>query len=184
MLIVIKERGGRKFLITGPPGVGKTTLVNKVADRIKDLRPVGFYTQEVRERGIRLGFRIISLNGGEAMLAHVKHEGSHRIGKYGVDVELFERFLANIPWERDGGVPVIIDEIGKMECLSAEFRALIDRFMGSDRVLLATIALRGDAYIEGLKRHRGVVLHLIDRKNREGMIDRLEVEIRGALAAG
>ena len=42
----------KNLLITGLPGVGKTTLVKKLSEALKSLYPVGFYTEEIRERGL------------------------------------------------------------------------------------------------------------------------------------
>jgi nucleoside-triphosphatase len=50
-------------LLTGPPGCGKTTVIRRLIERLDDLRLAGFYTQEVREKGQRVGFEAISLSG-------------------------------------------------------------------------------------------------------------------------
>ena len=89
-----------KLLLTGLPGVGKTTLVRRVVDSLPDLHPAGFYTAEIRERGQRRGFRAVGMDGSEGLLAHVEIPGVHRVGRYGVDVEGFERFLDGR--DRDG----------------------------------------------------------------------------------
>ncbi|MDH7594084.1 MAG: nucleoside-triphosphatase [Methanomicrobiales archaeon] len=178
-----EQRVGRKILITGAPGVGKTILVRRVAEKVHDLEPVGFWIEEIREHGERIGFSIESFEGKRAVLAHTKIAGRYRIGKYRVDIEGFERFLDGIGWGDDLR-PVIIDEIGRMECLSPKFRALIDKLMASRRTLLATIALKGDAYIEGLKRREDVMLHVIGRENREAMITQVEEEMRGVERRG
>ena len=41
--------GKKNILITGLPGVGKTTLIKKLTEALKDFDPVGFYTEEIRE---------------------------------------------------------------------------------------------------------------------------------------
>ncbi len=45
------------ILITGPPRVGKTTLIKRLFEELTHHHPVGFYTEEIREGGIRKGFR-------------------------------------------------------------------------------------------------------------------------------
>jgi nucleoside-triphosphatase len=52
----------KRILLTGRPGCGKTTLINRI---VSDLAlPVGgFYTQEIREVGQRVRFKLITLDG-------------------------------------------------------------------------------------------------------------------------
>ena len=45
-----------RYLLTGRPGVGKTTLLRKIAAGLSGLSIGGFFTQEIRERGSRMGF--------------------------------------------------------------------------------------------------------------------------------
>jgi nucleoside-triphosphatase THEP1 len=54
---------GKHVLITGPPGIGKTTLVQSVCGKLVDkgLRLRGFYTEELREGRNRIGFDVVSL---------------------------------------------------------------------------------------------------------------------------
>ena len=130
------------LLLTGRPGVGKTTLVRRVLEELNDVPATGFYTVEIRAGGRRLGFRAVTLDGQEAILAHVDIRSRHRVSRYGVDVAAFERVAlpSLIP-----GLPtclVVIDEIGKMECFSAAFRQAVLRILDADTPLLATIALR------------------------------------------
>ncbi len=45
----------KNLLITGLPGIGKTTLIKKLSEELKVLHPAGFYTEEIREEGQRKG---------------------------------------------------------------------------------------------------------------------------------
>ena len=76
----------KKFLIVGRPGAGKTTLIKKVAQILQPFHPVGFYTEEIREQGERVGFELVSLDGQRRIMSHVDIPGPFRVGKYGVDV--------------------------------------------------------------------------------------------------
>ncbi|GJP30368.1 hypothetical protein CLOM_g797 [Closterium sp. NIES-68] len=64
-------------LVTGPPGVGKTTLITRVIERVKDALPAvtlrGFTTEEVRRAGERIGFDIVTLDGTRVALARLSH---------------------------------------------------------------------------------------------------------------
>ncbi len=67
----------RHLLITGLPGTGKTTLLVRLARRLTYLYPAGFYTEEIREGSLRQGFRLVSLDGREGILAHAGFQESH-----------------------------------------------------------------------------------------------------------
>lgn len=54
-------------------------------------RAGGFYTEEIRIRGVRHGFRLVTLDGQDAVLVHINIHGAHRISKYGVDIEVLGR---------------------------------------------------------------------------------------------
>src|SRR4030042_1027991 len=111
-----------RILLTGPPQCGKTTVVQKVV-AFWPGKATGFYTREVRRGGVRLGFEIVTLAGATALLSHVAFSGSYRVGKYGVNLENFHR-VALPALEAGPGVDlIVVDEVGKMECLSARFVA-------------------------------------------------------------
>jgi len=80
---------GDKILLTGPPGVGKTTVIRKIA-ALLSAEASGFYTEEKREGGRRVGFDIVTLNGRRAPLSHMEIPGKTRVGRYGVDIQSLE----------------------------------------------------------------------------------------------
>ena len=143
----------KKFLITGRPGAGKTTLIKKAARMLQPFQPVGFYTEEIREHGQRVGFQLVSLDGQRRVMSHLDIRSPFRVGTYGVDVEGFERFLVSLPFTATSHV--VIDEIGKMECLSKQFQGLVTAILDRDVTCIATIALRGTGFIERVKKKAG-----------------------------
>ena len=168
-----------KILVTGRPGVGKTTLIMRLAERLADLHPAGFVTEEIRERGVRVGFALATLDGRQrSRLATVDVSSPYRVGKYGVDIAALERFLAAMEFPRDLHTPVLIDEIGKMECLSPAFRSLVTTLLDSSRPLVATVALAGSAFIAGVKAHPAVRVWTVTPEARDAQLDRLEEAVR------
>lgn len=86
------------ILVTGFPGVGKTTLVRRIAAELAGLKPVGFTTEEIRPQGTRVGFALADMTGRKSVLSHREFGGPYRVGSYGVDVAGFENFLGEIPF--------------------------------------------------------------------------------------
>lgn len=92
----------RQILITGPPGIGKTTLIKRVCDALypdlnpKGLQLTGFYSQELREGGSRCGFEVVELpeNKQDHKRAPLAKTGvglqGPQVGKYTVTVKEFE----------------------------------------------------------------------------------------------
>ena len=157
----------KNILITGTPGIGKTTLFRQVARECSHFRPVGFFTGEIREQGIRVGFSLTGLDGGERVLSHVNLRGRHRVGKYTVDIEGFEAFIGDVLVTGPGTRLVMIDEIGKMECLSPLFRRRVREILDAEIPFVATVALRGDAGIASIKARDDTVVCQVTRGNRD-----------------
>jgi nucleoside-triphosphatase len=110
----------RKILLTGRPGCGKTTLIKRVVNKLA-LPAGGFYTEEIRKRGTRVGFRIVTLDGEEAVFARVDFDAPQRLGKYGLDLSALEAGIEAIRSAVRDKQLIVIDEIGPMEIRSPMF---------------------------------------------------------------
>ena len=156
-----------KTLITGLPGVGKTTLVLKVVDQIAPLQISGFYTSEVKTKGRRVGFELQSFGDESRLLAHTTIDGPHRVGKYGVDTKGFNEFLLGLDIQTSNARLIVIDEIGKMELFSRPFKDLIQNILKSDKQLLATVSLKGGGLIREIKQMPDIHMFEVTRRNRD-----------------
>ncbi len=157
-----------RILLTGPPGCGKTTVVQKVAAAWPG-KAGGFYTREVRRAGVRLGFEIVTLAGEAAALSHVDFPGPYRVGKYGVDLENFHRVALPALEVIPGVDLIVVDEVGKMECLSARFVAAMENLWAAAAPLLVTVAAQGGGYITALKAKPGKTLITVTPANRDDL---------------
>jgi len=163
----------KNILITGLPGVGKTTLMIKLSQELKNFHPAGFFTTEIREEGVRKGFELISLDGRKGLLSHIHIKSPHRVGKYKVDIRGFEDFLDSIPFLEPKTGLLMIDEIGKMECLSDRFKKVLKEILESDKLLIATIAWKGGGLIEEIKKRSDVKLFDISPGNRDSLLSEI-----------
>ncbi len=158
------------ILVTGRPGSGKTTLVVRIAESLAEMgyKTAGFVTEEMRQDGTRVGFKVRDLVGGEAVLSHVSYAGFPRVGRYGVDVAVFESVaLRALRKGMKGADLLVVDEVGRMETLSPAFRSLMLDLMEGEKPLLATIPLARDSYIRTLLRRPGVTVFHITPANRD-----------------
>ena len=161
------------YLLTGTPGTGKTSLIKQAVAGMKG-DAGGFYTEEIRTRGARQGFRLVTLDGKDTVLAHVNFDSPHRVGKYGVNIDSLDKV----------GVPalckaaqqcelIIIDEIGKMEMLSANFREVVSHMVDSGKRVLGTITFNPHPWADAIKLHSQVNLITVTRTNHQKVLEEI-----------
>jgi nucleoside-triphosphatase len=168
------------ILLEGRPGVGKTTVARRLVDelRSRDVQVAGFTTRELREHDRRVGFAIEDLAGGRGVLAHVNLPGPPRVGRYGVDVAALER-IALPALERPADV-VVIDELGKMELASTDFRlAVSNLFDAGGPTIVATAHAHAHPFIDDLMRRPDVEIVRVTQRSREALPSQLAARLAG-----
>lgn len=154
------------ILVSGRPGSGKTTVIKRVLEQLPGTCG-GFFTEEIREAGQRLGFALVTLHGQRATLAHVQTKSRYRVGKYGVDLQALER--VGVPAVSEAARSsdcVVIDEIGKMELFSEEFRKAVLEAIERGKPVLGTIMSAPHPWADAIKAHSAVMLLPINEDNR------------------
>jgi len=167
-----------KILLTGCPGCGKTTLIKRVVNNLPQ-RAGGFYTEEIRDRGTRVGFKIVTLDGDEVVFAHVALKTSERVGKYRLDRSALEAVGVKAIREAvQAQRLVVIDEIGPMEIRSAIFRDAVNKALDSEVPVLATIFGRSLPFTDAIKSRPDVTLIEVRPDNRERLVSKLSGRIQ------
>ena len=176
------ERSGsmkQVYLLSGSPGVGKTTLIRQALSSVKK-KPGGFYTREIRSQTLRQGFEIVTLDGSSAILAHVDFQSPYRVSKYGVNVDNLNNVgivaLRRAIQECD---IVVIDEIGKMELFSLAFREAVLEALKSRRKVLGTIMLSPHPWADQIKKDARVKVLLVSKANHQQVLKEVLAWLNG-----
>ncbi|MEE8194190.1 MAG: nucleoside-triphosphatase [Dehalococcoidales bacterium] len=153
------------YLLTGRPGTGKTSLIKQAVAGMAG-KAGGFYTEEIRSQGIREGFRLVTLDGHDTILAHVKIQSPWRVARYGVDTDGLDRVgVSALKRAAQQCELVVVDEIGKMELFSAGFREAVLQIIDSGKWLLGTIMLAPNPWADAIKLRHEVELVTVTGTN-------------------
>jgi nucleoside-triphosphatase len=168
----------RVFLLTGAPGVGKTTVLSKTVEALKakGISVGGMVSQEVREGGVRVGFEILDLSRGKrGWLAQVKGQAGPQVGKYNVNLgDLDSVGTAAIIQATENCSVVAIDEIGPMELYSPKFKQAVTQALESKKLVLAVVHGKAkDPLVTQVKRRVDAEIFNVTFANREKLAEHL-----------
>lgn len=169
------------ILLTGRPGVGKSTIIKAVASCLGH-RVGGFYTREVRVAGQRTGFELVTLAGETDLLATksaaITFPTEVPFGKYRVNLAAIDRLAVPSLWQAVTQEQiVVIDEIGPMELLSETFCQAVQELLDTPVVILGTIVERPHSFADLVKQHPRVQLKLVTLANRDQLPEQLEIAL-------
>ncbi|MBI3324344.1 MAG: AAA family ATPase [Candidatus Omnitrophica bacterium] len=151
----------KHLLIVGVPGVGKTTLVKRLA-------------QELREDDRRLGFWLSSLDGRQALLAHRDMDSEHRVGAYKVNVAVLDELAVGIVRRAmHGALILFLDELGKMELFSKAFQGAVEEAVEHGPRIVATGGIYPLPFLDTFKRRKDVELVPLSETNRKTVYEEL-----------
>lgn len=171
----------KNLLLTGPAGVGKTDLIRRLSEIFKEFNPAGFYTEAITEDGMVKGFVVASLYGDARIFSHTNLKSKYSVGRFRIDMKGFENLLESV-FSKDKKTGLfIVDEIGKMECLSKKFGRLIPELLRSEKPVVATIAEKGTGMISEIKKRSDIRLIEITPDNYALVLKELTMEIRDLL---
>ncbi len=174
------------WLITGDPGVGKTTCASRIINIIKSEGYTigGVVSREMRERGERTGFEMIDLATEEHFtLASTSLDVGPKIGRYRVNLKgLAEKGAAALLHSSENADLTICDEIGPMELLSPEFRRAVESVVKSSKPVLGVLHKKmKDPLLVNLRSAEHSKLFEITLENRDELPDSITTELLESL---
>jgi len=157
------------ILLTGKPGVGKTTVIKKIIEKYKK-NISGFYTEEIREKGNRVGFRIKNTDGEEGLLSHIDIKSKFKVGKYSVNIRDIDRIgvdSINRALNNDEMDIIVIDEIAKMELFSENFKNVVLSSLNSSKIVVGVIQDKNIEFLNRIRERKDVKIISITFQNRD-----------------
>ncbi len=161
----------KNIFLTGAPSSGKTTVIKKIIQNL-DHPANGFFTEEERVGGKRAGFLMKTIDGKKGYLAHQDIKSDLYIRRYGVSIENIETIAVPSIKPSDRNI-IILDEIGKMECFSEVFRKAATEALDSSNIVIGTVTLGGDEYIQKIKNRKDIEITEVTLENRGLLPDRI-----------
>jgi nucleoside-triphosphatase len=166
------------ILLTGQPGSGKTTLIKRVIDQA-DFDVGGFFSNEMRRGNQRVGFTLDTMNGRRGILAHVDLGTEHRVGKYYVDVASLNAVgVKAIQKAMDNSEVIVIDEIGKMELLSEQFRAILLDALANPKPVLGSIMQGKHELTDQIKERDDVAVFEVTEESRSYLTNEIILRLQ------
>jgi nucleoside-triphosphatase len=171
----------RVLILTGAPGVGKTTVLTKTLDilRAKGFSVGGMISREERNDNVRVGFEIVDLTSGKhGWLAHVNGQGP-QVGKYHVNLDDLDKIgVTAIAQALDKCSAIAIDEIGPMELYSTKFKQAVAKALESKKLVITVVHGKAkDALVTQVKRRVDAEIFNVTFSNRERLPEKLAMRV-------
>lgn len=133
----------------------------------------GFFTREIREGGARTGFKIITLEGEEGLLAHVNIKSRYQVSKYKVNIKDIERLIIPSLIPNKSSQLIVFDEVGRMELFVPRFKTVLLQALNSERPIFGTIQLKAEPFVDMVKKRGDVKFFKVDLENRDILPQRI-----------
>jgi len=130
-----------RIIVSGKPRQEMSNLILALITelRLKNKWTGGITTPEIIKDGESVGFKMIDINTNESKtIARIKGKGK-KVGKYHVDIENLNYIVSKFRSHIDTADVIIIDEIGKIELISEEFKRMVEEVFMLDKPIIAVV---------------------------------------------
>ena len=165
-----------KILIQASPRTGKSTLLDRITNEIRLKR--GFLTKEVCSANQRTGFKVVSSNGDEEVIASRYFATGPQVSKYRIDIPTFELVLEPL-FEVQPDELLYIDEIGEMQFHSTVFQPLVEKYISYNNPFLGTLSLvYSNDFTRTLRERRDISVIQLTLENRDEIYEFIRKEFK------
>ncbi len=170
-----------RIAVTGPPGIGKSTMVMCVAETLKarGVKPGGVLARDRRYKDRRIGFELLDLASGAVGILADETGSGPQLGKYKVHPEDLDGIGAAAIERALECDLIIVDEIGPMELSSRKFVSAVEAAIASSLPMLVVLHEWSNHRLAKKIRSSFQVI-AVSRENR----DLLVAEIASAIRPG
>jgi len=165
----------KNVLLTGRPGVGKTTVVERLVElaREREAGVRGVFSPEIREDDERVGFEIADVATGRSeVMAHVEYDDPS-VGKYGVDVSAVDEIAHEDIAAEDADL-VVVDEVAPMQTHSDIFVERVRAALDSETPVIAVVQeARETGFVGSVKQRDDATVVRVTKENRDEVPDQL-----------
>ncbi len=169
------------FIITGRPGIGKSTVCRKVIDLLREqgFKIGGVICPEVRVGRSRIGFKIIDLmSNKEGWLAHINFNTGIKVGRYHVNLNDLESIgISAINNAINQADVIVIDEIGPMELKSMRFKEMIFKAFNCEKPIISVVHWKLSRWLISATKHLEVKVYEVTFSNRNWLHELIFKEI-------
>jgi nucleoside-triphosphatase len=166
-----------RIAVTGSPGVGKSTLVQKVANAT-GCRVGGVLARDKRLKDRRVGFELLDLASGQTGILADETGSGPQLGKYRVHPEDLERVAARAVENASVNSDlIVVDEVGPMELTSKRFVGAVEMAIASDKPMLVVLH-EWSSHPLAKKIRASFKVITVTRDNRDALTKEISGELR------
>ena len=127
-----------RIAVTGSPGIGKSTVVEKVT-KVMKCRVGGVLARDKRFNGRRIGFELLDIASGDVGVLADETGNGPQLGKYRVHLDSLEKIGAMAVQNAIQCDLIVVDEVGPMELSSRSFISAVENAIASQKPMLIVL---------------------------------------------